>query len=72
MILRQLRSGAAKVGNEYVRVVKPGGNIPCTAISEYDAEEKFDIELMNSGGCGADCPLCGNILKGLSNPVVCE
>jgi hydrogenase expression/formation protein HypD len=45
--------------------------------SEYDAEKKFDINpRINSGdcgeACGADCPLCGNILKGLSNPADCE
>ncbi|MDP2844591.1 MAG: hypothetical protein Q8N79_00765, partial [Candidatus Methanoperedens sp.] len=39
--------------------------------SEYDAEKRFDIE---AGGeaCGTDCPMCGNILKGLSNPADCE
>lgn len=45
--------------------------------SEHDAEERFDINpRINSGdygdACGADCPLCGNILKGLSNPADCE
>ena len=40
--------------------------------SEYDAEKKFDIESTGDEACGVDCPLCGNILKGLSNPVDCE
>ncbi len=39
--------------------------------SEYDAEKRFDIEI-DGEACGADCPLCGSILKGLSNPVDCE
>jgi len=40
--------------------------------SEHDAEKRFDIELEDGDACGIDCPLCGNILKGLSNPVDCE
>ena len=40
--------------------------------SGYDAEKRFDIEPVESDSCGMDCPLCGNILKGLSNPVDCE
>lgn len=40
--------------------------------SEYDAEKRFDIEPVESDSCGLDCPLCGSILKGLSNPVDCE
>jgi hydrogenase expression/formation protein HypD len=40
--------------------------------SEYDAERKFDIELDEGEACGIGCPLCGNILKGLSNPANCE
>ncbi len=40
--------------------------------SGYDAEKRFDIEPVENDSCGIDCPLCGNILKGLSNPVDCE
>jgi len=40
--------------------------------SDYDAQIKHNIELPKIEGCGIDCPLCGNILKGLSNPVDCE
>lgn len=102
MLLRQIKNNTAVVENEYVRVVKPEGNIPARKLmhevfepcskewrglpvipdaslkiradfSEYDTEKKFDL---NSGECGAacgtDCPLCGNILKGLSNPADCE
>lgn len=100
MLLRQLRNNTAKVENEYVRVVKPEGNVqaqklmhevfePCSKewrglpiipdaslrlkpeFSEHDAEKRFDIEI-DGEGCGIDCPLCGNILKGLSNPADCE
>lgn len=40
--------------------------------SEYDAQKRFDFELTDGEACGIDCPLCGNILKGLSNPLDCE
>lgn len=40
--------------------------------SEYDAKKRFDIGPADGEACGADCPLCGSILKGLSNPVDCE
>lgn len=107
MLLRQIKSNIAEVENEYVRAVKPEGNIPAQKLmneifepcskewrglpvipdaslkikpefSEYDAEKRFDMlnSRINSGdygeACGTDCPLCGNILKGLSNPVDCE
>lgn len=38
--------------------------------SEYDAEKRFAFD-SEPEACGADCPLCGNILKGLSNPADC-
>lgn len=58
--------------------VIPGASLKLKPeFSEYDAEERFDINpRINSGdygdACGTDCPLCGNILKGLSNPMQCE
>lgn len=101
MILRQIKNNMAEVENEYMRVVKPEGNIlarklmnevfePCSKewrglpiipdaslkirpeFFEYDAEQKFDIELTVDVSSGADCPMCGMILKGLSNPVDCR
>ena len=43
-----------------------------SGFSEYDAQIKHEVEMPESEGCGIECPLCGNILKGLSNPVDCE
>ena len=40
--------------------------------TDYDAEGRFDIEVEEGESCGVDCPMCGMILKGLSNPVDCE
>jgi hydrogenase expression/formation protein HypD len=40
--------------------------------SRYDAEKSFDMELASEEACGVECPLCGNILKGISNPLDCE
>jgi len=40
--------------------------------SEYDAQIKHKVEMPEGEGCGIECPLCGNILKGLSDPVDCE
>lgn len=40
--------------------------------AQYDAEKRFNIEMLESDVCDADCPLCASILKGLSNPVDCE
>jgi hydrogenase expression/formation protein HypD len=99
MLLRQINNGIAEVENEYIRVVKPEGNIHARKLmsevfekygkqwrgfpvipdaslkiraefSEHDVENRFDFEL--SEGSSADCPQCGNILKGLSNPIDCE
>jgi hydrogenase expression/formation protein HypD len=42
------------------------------AYSDYDAEARFDIVVDEVDSCGVDCPMCGMILKGLSNPVDCE
>lgn len=107
MLLGQIKNNTAIVENEYIRAVKPEGNLharklmdevfePCSkewrglpvipdaslkikpGFSEYDAEKRFDMlnPRINSGdyseACGTDCPLCGNILKGLSNPADCE
>ncbi len=39
---------------------------------EYDAAERFDLSLEGSGeSCGVDCPLCGDILRGLAGPHDC-
>lgn len=38
--------------------------------SDYDACIKHDMDVLQIEGC--DCPQCGNILKGLSNPVDCD
>lgn len=99
MLLKQLKNNIAIVENEYVRAVKPEGNIraqefmhevfePCSKkwrglpviphaslrirrnFSEYDAEKRFDIPAEDSSG--KDCPMCSNILKGLSSPANCS
>jgi hydrogenase expression/formation protein HypD len=101
MLLRQIRNSDANVENEYLRVVKPEGNvqarklmdevfdtcgkewrglpvIPDAALTirskfqEHDAQIRFDLTLQEGDACGTDCPQCGNILKGLSNPADCE
>lgn len=101
MLLGQIKNNTAIVENEYIRAVKPEGNlhaqklmrdvfetcskewrglpvIPDASLkikaefSEYDAAKRFDIDLAEGEACGTDCPLCGNILKGLSNPADCE
>lgn len=101
MLLGQIKKNTAIVENEYIRAVKPEGNLhaqklmdevfePCSKewrglpvipdaslkikpeFSECDAEKRFDIDLAAGETCGTDCPMCGNILKGLSNPADCE
>jgi hydrogenase expression/formation protein HypD len=72
MILEQLKNITAKVENEYWRVVKPEASLKLRPeFSEYDAEKRFDLT-PEGEGCGTDCPLCGSILKGISNPQDCE
>jgi hydrogenase expression/formation protein HypD len=40
--------------------------------SNFDALKKFDISWSVSGeACGVDCPLCGEILRGLARPDDC-
>lgn len=39
---------------------------------EHDAQIRFDLTLQEGDACGTDCPQCGNILKGQSNPADCE
>lgn len=101
MLLRQIRNSDAKVENEYMRVVKPEGNVQARKLmdevfdicskewrglpvipdaslkirsefQEHDAQMRFDLKLQEGDVCGTDCPQCGNILKGLSNPADCE
>jgi hydrogenase expression/formation protein HypD len=39
---------------------------------EFDSTKKFDIDSKAYGeACGVDCPLCGDILRGLANPPDC-
>ncbi len=38
----------------------------------FDALKRFDISIKLMGeSCGVDCPLCGDILRGLAKPIDC-
>ncbi|MFH0904219.1 MAG: hydrogenase formation protein HypD [Methanobacteriota archaeon] len=52
--------------------VIPGASLKLrTEFSEFDAEKRFDLT-PEGEACGTDCPMCGSILKGISNPQDCE
>ncbi len=52
--------------------VIPGASMKLrTEFSEFDAEKRFDLT-PEGETCGTDYPMCGSILKGISNPQDCE
>ncbi|MFQ6136675.1 MAG: hydrogenase formation protein HypD [Candidatus Hydrothermarchaeales archaeon] len=103
MLLKQMRSGKAKVENEYTRSVTYEGNtialekmwevfepydkewrgfpvVPNSVLrikkefEDLDASKKYDISppVIEGEACGLECPLCGDILRGLAKPTDCE
>ena len=42
--------------------------------SQYDAQKKFGVKPPKVLGeaCGPECPLCGEILRGLAEPAQCD